>query len=321
MKTMRVLLAAISTLLALGVQAQAWPSKPVKIIVAFPPGQATDTLARLMAEKLGNALGQPFIIDNRPGAGGVVGTEVAKNAAPDGYTLVMAPISSFAINVALQPNLPYDPLRDFAPISNIGLTPQTIMANPKAGIGSIKELVAKAKARPGELFYASSGNGSASHLAMESLQLAAGIKLTHVPFKGNADAFTQVIGGQIPLISDAVPGAAPQVRGGKLVALGVASLQRSPYLPDVPTVAEQGYPGFEVVGWIGIAAPARVPEPILDRLNAEIRKALEQPDVKEKLTAASFVTAGGTRAEFTDFIRAEIARWKKVVKDANVKTD
>jgi len=321
MKIARSLLALLLVSLAASAGAQDWPSKPVKIIVPFPPGQATDTLARLVGEKLTSAFGQPFVIDNRPGAGGVLGTEVAKNAAPDGYTLVMAPISSFAINVALQPKLPYDPLTDFAPISNIGLTPQTIMANPKAGITSIKDLVAKARAKPGEYFYASSGNGSASHLAMESLQLAAGIKLTHVPFKGNSDAFTQVIGGQIPLISDAIPGAVPQVKGGKLVALGVASLQRSPYLPDVPTVAEQGYPGFEVVGWIGIAAPAKVPAPILDRLNAEIRKALEQPDVKEKLTAASFVTAGGSRAEFTEFIRAEIVRWKKVVKEANVKTD
>ncbi|APV48223.1 hypothetical protein BWI17_00115 [Betaproteobacteria bacterium GR16-43] len=321
MKNLRSLFALLCLSFAVSAFAQTYPNKPVKIIVPFPPGQATDTLARLIGEKLSTAMGQPFVIDNRPGAGGVLGTEAAARAAPDGYTLVMAPISSFSINVALQPNLPYVPLRDFAPLSNIGLTPQVIMVNPKSGITSLKDLIAKAKAKPGELFYASSGNGSASHLAMESLQLAAGIKLTHVPFKGNSDAFTQVIGGQIPIISDAVPGAVPQVKGGKLNALGVASLQRSPYLPDVPTVAEQGYPGFEVVGWIGIAAPAKTPEPILDRLNAEIRKALEQPDVKEKLTAASFVTAGGSRSEFTEFIRAETARWTKVVKEANVKAD
>ena len=321
MRIARLLVTAFTLCFAAAAFAQGYPNRPVKIIVPFPPGQATDTLARLVADSLSASLKQPFVVDNRPGAGGILGTQAAAGSPADGYTLVMAPISSFAIVKALQPNLPYDPLRDFAPITNIGLTPQTFMVNPSSGINSIKELVERAKAKPGEIFYASSGNGSASHLAMESFRLAAGIQLTHVPFKGNADAFAQVIGGQLPLMSDAIPGAVPQVKGGKLRALGVASLTRSPYLPDVPTIAEQGYPGFEVVGWIGIAAPAKTPDAVLDLLNAEIRKALARPDVREKLTAASFVVVGDTREQFTAFIRSEITKWAKVVKEAGVKVD
>ncbi len=321
MRICRLLAAAFTLCLAGAALAQGYPNKVVKIIVPFPPGQATDTLARLVADGLSTALKQPFIVDNRPGAGGILGTQAAAEAPADGYTLVMAPISSFAIVKALQPNLPYDPLRDFAPITNIGLTPQTFLVNPGSGIHSIKDLVERAKARPREIFYASSGNGSASHLAVESFRLAAGIQLTHVPFKGNADAFAQVIGGQLPFMSDAIPGAVPQVKGGKLRAIGVASLTRSPYLPDVPTIAEQGYPGFEVVGWIGIAAPAKTPEAVLDLLNAEIRKVLAKPDVREKMTAASFVIVGDTREQFTAFIQSEIARWARVVKEANVKVD
>ena len=321
MRIDRLFATLFALLLAASAFAQGYPNKVVKIIVPFPPGQATDTLARLVADSLSTSLKQPFIIDNRPGAGGILGTQAAAGSPPDGYTLVMAPISSFAIVKALQPNLPYDPLRDFAPITNIGLTPQTFMVNPNSGIHSIKDLVDRARAKPGEIFYASSGNGSASHLAVESFRLAARIQLTHVPFKGNSDAFAQVLGGQLPLISDAVPGAVPQVKGGKLRAIGVASLTRSPYLPDVPTIAEQGYPGFEVVGWIGIAAPAKTPEAILDLLNAEIRKALARPDVKEKLTAASFIIVGDSREQFTAFIQKEIDKWARVVKDAGVKVD
>ena len=317
----RLLAAAFALCFATLAGAQPYPSKVVKIIVPFPPGQATDTLARLVADSLSTSLRQPFVIDNRPGAGGILGTQAAAGAPADGYTLVMAPISSFAIVKALQPNLPYDPLKDFAPITNIGLTPQTFMVNPNSGINSIKDLVDRARAKPGEIFYASSGNGSASHLAVESFRLAAGITLTHVPFKGNSDAFAQVIGGQLPFMSDAIPGAVPQVKGGKLKAIGVASLTRSPYLPEVPTIAEQGYPGFEVVGWIGIAAPAKTPDAILDLLNAEIRKALAKPEVKEKLTAASFVIVGDSRQEFTAFIQKEIDKWAKVVKEAGVKVD
>jgi tripartite-type tricarboxylate transporter receptor subunit TctC len=315
------LLAALTICFATCAWPQAYPSKPVKIIVPNPPGQSTDTLARLIADSLTISLKQPFIVDNRPGAGGILGTQIAAGAAPDGYTLVMAPISTFAIIKALQPNLSYDPLRDFAPITNIGLTPQTFLVNPDSGINSIKDLVDRAKAKPNEIFYASSGNGTASHLAIEYFRLVSGTQLSHVPFKGNADAFAQVIGGQIPFMSDAIAGAVPQVKGGKLKAIGVASLTRSPFLPDVPTIAEQGYPGFEVVGWIGIAAPAKTPEAVLDLLNAEIRKALAKPDVREKLAASSFVIVGDSREQFTAFIQKEIAKWARVVKEAGVKVD
>ena len=242
MRLARSLLAVLSLALAGSALAQQYPAKPVRIIVPFPPGQATDILARLLADQLSKSLGQQFIADNRPGAGGGVGTEAAAKAAPDGYTLVMATISTFGINPSLYPKLGYSPLRDFAPISNLGLTPQTLVASPKSGFGSLKDFVAKAKTT--ELSYASSGNGSASHLSMELFRTASGAKLSHVPFKGNAEALTQVFGGEIPVMFDAIPGVLAPIKSGKVKALGIASSKRSPFLPDLPTIAEQGYPGI-----------------------------------------------------------------------------
>jgi tripartite-type tricarboxylate transporter receptor subunit TctC len=301
--------------------AQTYPAKSVRIIVAFPPGQATDILARVVADQLGKALGQPFIVDNKPGAGGIIGTEAAAKAAPDGYTLVMAPSGPFGINPALYEKLPYDPVKDFEPIANIGLTPQTFVVGPSAPFRTLRDFVAYAKANPGKVDYGSLGKGTTSHLTMEYFQAVAGIKLNHIPFKGGADAQTQVIGGNLPMMSDTVPGVLTQLKAGKLTALGVASEKRSPFAPDVPTVAEQGYPGFEGVGWIGIAAPAKTPAPILEKLNAEIRRMLTLPEVKEKLNQLAFVPVGDTREQFAAFIRAEIAKWSRVAKDSGVKAD
>jgi tripartite-type tricarboxylate transporter receptor subunit TctC len=234
--------------------------------VPFPAGQSTDILARVTAEQLGKALGQQVIVENRPGAAGSIGADVAAKAAPDGYTLLMVTISTHGIAPALYPKLPYDPLKDFAPIINVGLTPQVLMASLKSGITSVQDLVAKAKT--GDLNYGSSGNGSASHLAVEQLRNNAGIKLTHVPFKGNADAYLALQSGDIQIMSDAIPGAVGPVRSGKVKAIGIADTKRSPYLPDLPTIIEQGVPDVVAVGWIGLSAPANVPEPILDRLNS-----------------------------------------------------
>jgi len=314
-----LLLAALSLTAAGAAIPQQYPAKPVRIIAPFPPGQATDIMARLIAERLARSFGQAFLVENRAGAGGALGTEAAAKAAPDGYTLVMGTIGPLAISPALYSKLAYDPVRDFAPIANLGLTPQTLVAGPSAGFTTLKEFVAQA--RTAQVDYASSGNGSASHLAMEMLRGAAGVQLSHVPFKGSSEAQTQVMGGQIPVMFDAIPGIAAQVKAGKLRALGIASLERSPFLPDVPTIAEQGFPGFEAVGWIGIAAPARTPEPILDRLNAEIRRLLAQPEVKERLAALSFLPVGDTREHFAAFIKAEVAKWAKVVKESGAKVD
>lgn len=300
-------------------QAQTWPAKPIRIIVPFPAGQATDILARLMADQLTKALGQQVIAENRPGAGGQIGADVAAKAAPDGYTLLMVTISTHGIGPALYPKLPYDPQKDFAPIANIGLTPQVVMASLKSGIASVPQLIAKAKTS--ELFYGSSGNGSASHLAVEMLKNAAGIKLTHVPFKGNAEAQLALQGGDIQILSDAVPGAVGPVRADKVKAIGIADERRSPFLPDVPTIAEQGLYGVVAVGWIGLSAPARTPEPILDRISAEVMRILKDPDVLDKLKGLSFVPAKESRQEFEAYIAIENTKWRKIVQDAGVKIE
>jgi tripartite-type tricarboxylate transporter receptor subunit TctC len=274
-----------------------------------------------VADSLSKSLGQPFIVENKPGAGGSVGTAQAKDAAPDGYTLVAAGSGPFGINPAIYSNLPYDPLKDFEPIGHIVLTPQVIVVGAQTPYRSIKDLVAAAKAKPGEIAYASLGNGSTSHLTLEAFQSAAGIKLNHIPFKGSSDAQTQIIGGQVPLMSDTVSGVLAQVKAGKLRAIGVAIPQRSPYLPDVPTVAEQGYPGFESVGWIGLAAPAKTPVAILDKLNAELKKINQDPAVKAKLEQLAFTPINSSRQEFGAWIGSEIAKWKKVAQDSGAKAD
>jgi tripartite-type tricarboxylate transporter receptor subunit TctC len=301
--------------------AQTYPAKPVRIIVPFPAGQATDTIARVVAEHLSKSLGQQFIVENKPGAGGAIGIEAAAKSPPDGYTLTTAPSGPFGINPSLYPKLPYDPVADFAAIINLVLTPQTLVANPGAGIGSVSELVAKARAKPGGIDYASLGNGTTSHLTMELFQSTAGVKLSHVPFKGSAEAQLTLLSGEIPLMSDAIPATLQHIKAGKLIGLGIASLQRSPFLPDLPTLAEQGYPGFEAVGWIGLAAPARTPEPILDRLNGEINRILGESDVKQRLAILAFTPVGGSRAEFAAFLKSEIAKWGKVVKESGAKID
>ena len=313
------LVSAAATAVAPLAQAQTWPAKPIRIVVPFPAGQATDILARLMADQLTKALGQQVIAENRPGAGGQIGADVAAKSAPDGYTLLMVTISTHGIGPALYPKLPYDPQKDFAPIANIGLTPQVLMASLKSGITSVPQLIAKAKTS--ELFYGSSGNGSASHLAVEMLRNAAGIKLTHVPFKGNAEAQLALQGGDIQLLSDAVPGAVGPVRADKVKAIGIADERRSPFLPDVPTVVEQGLYGVVAVGWIGLSAPARTPEPILDRISAEVMRILKDPDVLEKLKGLSFVPAKESRQEFEAYIAIENTKWRKIVQDAGVKIE
>jgi tripartite-type tricarboxylate transporter receptor subunit TctC len=317
----RALLASFCLVVTGLAAAQSYPTKSVKILVAFTPGSATDILARVVADQFTKSMGQTFIVENRPGAGGILGTEAAKNAAPDGYTLTTCPSGPFGINPAIYAKLPYDPIADFEPISNIGLTPQTIVVGAQTPYKTLKDFISDAKSKPGEIAYGSLGSGSTSHLTMEALQSAAGIKLNHIPFKGGAEAQTQIMGGAFPVMSDTVPGVLAQVRAGKLRALGVAIPQRSPFLPDVPTIAEQGYPGFESVGWIGICAPAKTPVPILDKLNAEVKKMFASAEVMEKFNALAFTPVGDSRAQFAAFMKSEIAKWKKVAKDSGAKAD
>lgn len=317
----RSILAAALFAFAGAVLAQPYPAKPVKIIVGFAPGSATDILARLVGENFGRSMGQPFVIENKPGAGGAIGTAQAKEAAADGYTLVAAGSGPFGINPAIRSKLPYDPLKDFELIGNIVLTPQTIVVGSGTPYRTLKDLVDAAKAKPGEIPYASLGQGSTSHLTMEAFQSAAGIKLNHVPFKGSGDAQAAILGGQVPTMSDTIPGIRAQVGAGKLRALGVAIPRRSTFLPEVPTIAEQGYPGFESVGWIGLAAPAGTPPAILDKLNAEIKKMLQDPAVKARFAQLAFEPVGDSRQEFTSFVRNEIAKWTKVAKESGATID
>ena len=312
---------ALACLAAPSLYAAEYPTRPIRIIAQFTPGTSTDIMARIIALKLSEAWGQQVIVDNRPGAGAVIGTELGAKSAPDGYTLTMAVSSAFGINPTLYPKLPYDAVRDFAPISNLGLTPQTIVASPSAPFKSLKEFVATAGEKRGEINFASLGSGTTSHLTMEMFAATARIKLNHIPFKGSADAQTQMIGGQIPVMSDAIPATMPHIKSGKLRGLGIATLTRSPFLPDLPTIAEAGYPGFEAVGWIGIAAPARTPAPILDKLNQEMVKIINQADVKERLSALAFTPAAGTRAQFAEYIKSEIAKWGKAVRDSGARSE
>lgn len=298
-----------------------YPQKPIRIIVQFTPGTSTDIMARLIAQKMSQHWSQQVLVDNRPGAGAVLGTEIGAKAAPDGYTLTMAVSSAFGINPTLYSKLPYDAIRDFAPISNLGLTPQTLVASPAASFRTLKEFVAAAKAQPGRINYASLGSGSTSHLTMEMFRSTAGIQLNHVPFKGSADAQTQLIGGQVPVMCDAIPATQPHIKSGKLRGLGIATLTRSTFLPDLPTIAESGYPGFEAVGWIGIAAPAKTPPAIVAKLNAEMKRILAQPDVKERLSTLAFTPVGDSPAEFAAYIKSEIAKWGKAVKDSGAKAE
>ena len=318
---MRTALAIVFAFIAGIAGASEYPAKQIRIIVQFTPGTSTDILARLIATKMGERWNQQVVVDNKPGAGAVLGTDLGAKAAPDGYTLTMAVSSAFGINPSLYSKLPYDAINDFAPIANLGLTPQTLVVNPAESYKTLKDFVAAAKAKPGSINFASLGSGSTSHLTTEMFAATAGIKLNHVPFKGSADAHTQIIGGQVPMMFDAIPATLPHIKSGRLRGLGIATLKRSPFLPDLPTIAEGGYAGFEAVGWIGIAAPAKTPAAILNTLNAEMVRILGEADVKEKLNTLAFTPVGDTREQFAAYIKSEIAKWGKAVKDSGAKAE
>jgi tripartite-type tricarboxylate transporter receptor subunit TctC len=320
-RSVRLLLLSSCAFAGAAAHAQQYPVRPIRIIAQFQPGTSTDVLARVVAQRLTETWGQQVIVDNRPGAGGLVGTELGAHAAPDGYTLTMGVSSAFGINPTLYSKLPYDAIRDFAPIANLALTPQTLVASPSFVAKTVKELVAAAKSKPGTINYASLGSGSTSHLTMEMFKSTAGIQLNHVPYKGSPAAHADVMGGQVPIMFDAIPATLPHMKSGKLRGLGIATSARSPFIPELPTIAEAGYPGFEAVGWIGIVAPARTPEPVLNKLNAEMVRMLKEPDVKQRLDALAFTPVGGTRAEFAAFIKSEIAKWGKAVKESGAKAE
>jgi tripartite-type tricarboxylate transporter receptor subunit TctC len=300
--------------------AQGYPSKPVKVLVGVPPGGPTDTLARAVAPDLAEALGQPVVIENRPGASAVIATEAVAKAPPDGYTLGFIYITH-ATNATLMSKLPYDTLRDFAPVSMVGQQSMVLLAHPAFPANSVQELIAAAKANPGKLDYGASDAGSAPHLAGELFKMMSGTQLTPIWYKGTAPAMTDLIAGHIPVMFISNISALPHVKTGKLKALAVTGAQRTALAPEIPTVAESGLPGFEVYGWYGFAAPARTPRPIIQRLHGEVVKIAQNPKMKARLAAQGLELVGSSPEEFDAFIRAELAKWSAVLKAAGVKPE
>jgi tripartite-type tricarboxylate transporter receptor subunit TctC len=319
-----VLFSVIVAALALSGSASAqttYPTKPVRILVPFPPGGPADALARIVGDKLGQTLGQPFVIENKPGAGGNIGMEQGAKAAADGYTLTLAPTGNLTIAPSLYAKLPYDPAKDYAPITVLATVPNILIVHPSVPARSVAELIALAKAKPGTLNYASPGNGSGPHLAGELLKNMAGIDLVHVPFNGVGPAMTGVLAGDVQMFFAQSSAALPHVKSGKVIALGVASRKRIAAAPELPTIAEAGLPGFDVTSWYALVAPAGTPATVVDRLHAEIVKVLGSADVREKIGALGAEPIGNTPAEFTAMQRAEAARWAKLAREANIHAD
>ncbi len=307
--------------LAADALAQAYPVKPVRLIVPFPPAGGNDVFARLLAQKLGEAWKQQVLVENRPGAGGNIGTEFAARAAPDGYTLLLGHTGTLAINPALYTKPGYDPQRDFAPISLLASAPLVLVVHPGTAIRSVGDIVAMARARPGGLNYASSGNGTGSHLSGELLQALAGIRLTHVPYKGTSPAITDVIGGQVPMMFSVIPTALPQIRAGRLRAIAMTGAQRMPQMPEVPTVAESGLPEFESTLAYGILAPRGTPAAVLEEIRAQIARVAATREYRERIEFEGAVPLQGTPAEFAALIRAQAEKWGKLIRASGIKPE
>ena len=322
MKLLRYLASTLLVCLPLVAAAQAggFPDKAIRIVVPFPPGGATDAAARLVAVKMSEHWGQPVVVDNRAGAGGNVGSDLVAKAPADGYTLVMGVTGSHAINTSLYSRMPYDPVADFVAISQVAVVPNVLVVHPSVPAKNLAELVALAKKEPGKLNYASLGNGTAAHLGMEMLKAEAGVDITHVPYKGSAPAVSDLLAGQVQMMVDGLPSALPHIKAGKLRAIALTSLRRSPSLPDLPTIAES-YPGFYADAWSGLFAPKGTPQPVVDKLSAEVQRILKLPEVREKLAALGAEPVGSTQAEFAAHVKKEIDKWAKVVKTSGAKVD
>ena len=319
----RIRLMAILLLACLPVMAgaqSAYPNKPIRMIVPYPPGGPTDVLGRIVAQKLSESLGQQLVVENRPGASGMIGSEIVAKAAPDGYTL-LTNASIHVINPSLYPKMSFDALRDFAPVSLIAQVPLILVVNPALPAKSVPELIALGKAQPNLLNFGSSGNAAAPHLAGESFKIATGVRMQHVPYKGSAPALTDLIGGQVQLIFDSMPSAMPHVKSGKIRALAVTTAKRSPTVPDLPTIAESGAPGFDISTWYGVWAPVGTPKDIVNKVAAEMAKALQQPAVRERLAALGAEPVGNTPEEFAAYCQSELAKWSKIVRESGAKAD
>jgi tripartite-type tricarboxylate transporter receptor subunit TctC len=321
----RCCVAIATALVNIGVLARdsagTYPGRPIRIVVTYPPGGPADIVARAVGQKLTESWGQPVVIDNRAGAGGNIGTELVAKSAPDGYTLVVSNFGPLIISPFVYSRLPYDPVKDLTPITLAATSWFFLVVHPSVPAGTVKELIALAKAKPGQLTFASAGNASPSHLAGALFQSVAGVSLTHVPYKGGAPSVAAVIGGEVQLAIESPPPIVPQVKAGKLRARGAARPDRSPLLPDVPTVKEAGLPGFEVGSWYGFHAPAGTPKPIIDKLHAEMVRAMNTQELRERFAAVGTETIANSPAQFSAFINAELKKWGKVISAAGVKAE
>ncbi len=300
---------------------QAYPAKPIRMICPFPPGGTTDVVARIVAQKLTAVWKEQVIVDNRTGAGGIIGTELAAKAAPDGYTVLLGSITTHAVNPALYKKLNYDPIKDFVPVTLVVSSPQLLAVHPSVAAKSVKELIALAKGKPGQLNYGSAGVGTSPHLTFELFKSMAGVDVVHVPYKGTGPAITELIGGQVQMMITGVVALMPHVKAGKLRGLAVTSAKRVAALPDLPTVAESGVPKFNVSSWFGVFLPAGTPKPIIAKMNGEIRKIVEVPDVRQKLIDQGADPVTNTPEEFAAYVKSEMARWGKVVRDTGARID
>jgi tripartite-type tricarboxylate transporter receptor subunit TctC len=301
--------------------AQAWPAKPIRVVVPFPAGGATDIMARAAAQKMTEAWGQPVVVDNRPGAAGNIGSELVAKAPNDGYTLLMGTVGTHAINASLYAKMPYDHVKDFAPVVLVAAVPNVLVVHPSVPANSVQELIAFGKANPGKLNFASSGSGTSIHLSGELFKVMTGLAMQHVPYKGSAPALADLIGGQVQLMFDNLPPSLPHIKAGKLRALAVTTAARASALPDVPTVAESGLPGFEASSWFGLLAPAGTPADVIAKVNGELARWVATPEAKEKMSSIGAIAAGGTPEDFAKHIAAETAKWAKVVKESGAKVD
>jgi tripartite-type tricarboxylate transporter receptor subunit TctC len=300
---------------------QAYPTKPIRLVVGVPPGGTTDLVARVVGEQLARELGQPVVVENRAGAAGNIGADLVAKSTPDGYTLFLAPIGTVAINPSLYANLPFDPLRDFAPISQLTSLPMAMVVNAAVPAKTVKEFIELARAQPGKINFASGGSGTGTHLAGELFKSMAGIEMVHVPYKGNGPAMVDLLAGRVSVMFDQVSTALPHMRAGKLRALGVTTAQRSSVAPDVPTLSESGLAGYDVTTWHGLVAPAGTPREVIARLNAAVVKALASPEVRERFKASGIEPVSSSPEQFGALMRGELARWREVIQRAGVKID
>lgn len=314
---LRVLLSSVALLLFTSAEAQQYPSRPIRFVMAYPPGGSSDALARPIANEMTKGLGQPVLLEYKPGGGSTIGADFTAKSPPDGYTIVLL-LTAHAVNATLMPKLPYDTTRDFAPITLAAVAPLVVEVNAQSPIRTLRELIDAARSNKGKINYASAGPGNTSHLAVELFKMTVGVDMTHVPYKGSGPAITAILSREVDLMFDAIGSSLPQIQAGRFRALAVTTATRAPVLPEVPTVQEAGVPGFDVSVWYGVFAAAGTPQPIVQKLNAEFIRAMNVPEVKERVEALGYQVVGSTPAQLDAHLRSEITRWARVVKEAGV---